>query len=191
MAKIVYCVNIDLVVPLNTLIDDDPKRNKPGNNTKQQNNYSPTINEKKRALSPPEPILPWNIKLRTRLCTIMFGQASLHFKIGQRVRLLNRPVSTLGTILYVGKILIDGAGDDEKPVTNKKLLLLSANHDYLGVELDRSGKCVTLEIEFIEKLKYFISFLVGSNDGSLDGKRYFTTLPNKGLFVKPSEVTLA
>jgi dynactin complex subunit len=33
--------------------------------------------------------------------------------------------------------------------------------------------------------------IVGSNDGSLDGKRYFTTTPNRGVFVKPTEVTLA
>ncbi|CAO3627507.1 unnamed protein product [Mucor hiemalis] len=155
---------LDLVVPLNTLLDDDSKRNKPGNNMKQQSSYhSSSAAEKKRAAS----LTPWNIKLRTRLCTMVFGQAALHFKVGQRVKLLNRPVLTLGTILYVGKLSSDQEG--EKPVTTKKTLL-SVNHDYLGVELDRS---------------------VGSNDGSLDGRRYFTTLPNKGLFVKPNEVTLA
>jgi hypothetical protein len=95
-------------------------------------------------------MLPWNIKLRTRLCTIMFGQPALHFKAGQRVRLLNRPVLTLGTILYVGKILSNV--QDEKPVTNKKQLL-SVNHDYLGVELDRSGKCVTLDFRIYRKIK--------------------------------------
>lgn len=158
---------LDLVVPLNTLlVDDDSKRiNKPGNNMKhQQHSHSSFALEKKRAVPP---TTPWNVKLRTRLCTMVFGQAALRFKVGQRVKLLNRPVLTLGTILYVGKLSSDGEG--EKPVTTKKSLL-SVNHDYLGVELDRS---------------------VGSNDGSLDGRRYFTTLPNKGLFVKPNEVTLA
>ncbi|OAD08466.1 hypothetical protein MUCCIDRAFT_71582 [Mucor lusitanicus CBS 277.49] len=81
---------------------------------------------------------------------MVFGQAALHFKVGQRVQLLNKPVLTMGTILYVGKV-------EGKP-----------GH-FLGVELDRS---------------------VGSNDGSIDGKRYFSTLTNRGIFVKQSEVAL-
>lgn len=145
-----FCVNIDLVVPLNTLlVDDDSKRiNKPGNNMKhQQHSHSSFALEKKRAVPP---TTPWNVKLRTRLCTMVFGQAALRFKVGQRVKLLNRPVLTLGTILYVGKLSSDGEG--EKPVTTKKSLL-SVNHDYLGVELDRSGKFVTQITRNYKKLK--------------------------------------
>lgn len=135
------------MVPLNTLLDDDSKRNKPGNNMKQQSSYhSSSAAEKKRAAS----LTPWNIKLRTRLCTMVFGQAALHFKVGQRVKLLNRPVLTLGTILYVGKLSSDQEG--EKPVTTKKTLL-SVNHDYLGVELDRSGKFVTQNHQKLQKTK--------------------------------------
>jgi hypothetical protein len=139
----VYYVNIDLVVPLSTLLDDDSKRNhsKPGNNLKHQrppstfSNNSTTLDKKKTTATAP----PWNIKLRSRLCSLVFGQATLHFKIGQRVQILNRPVFTAGTILYVGK-LTSSADSTEKMVISKKII--SVNHDlFLGVELDRSGKC--------------------------------------------------
>ncbi|GAN06212.1 hypothetical protein MAM1_0115d05692 [Mucor ambiguus] len=135
----------DLVVPVNTLLVQNQK---PGNYTTTK--------------SPPPPTPPllvsskhqkgasWNMKFRSRLCTMVFGQAALHFKVGQRVQLLNKPVLTMGTILYVGKV-------ENRP-----------GH-FLGVELDRS---------------------VGSNDGSIDGKRYFSTLTNRGIFVKQSEVAL-
>lgn len=33
-------------------------------------------------------------------------------------------------------------------------------------------------------------YLVGTNDGSINGKRYFTTTSNRGVFVKPSDVIL-
>ncbi|KAI7903390.1 uncharacterized protein BX663DRAFT_508434 [Cokeromyces recurvatus] len=85
--------------------------------------------------------ITWDHILRSRLCTIVFGKASFHLNVGQRVQLLNRPVIT----------------------TEQK------NEEYVGIELDRS---------------------VGSNDGSLNGKRYFSTLPNKGIFVKQSQVIL-
>ncbi|KAF1803700.1 hypothetical protein FB192DRAFT_1369297 [Mucor lusitanicus] len=134
----------DLVVPVNTLLVQNQK---PGNST----------TTKTPLPSPPPPPQPkyrkgasWNMKFRSRLCTMVFGQAALHFKVGQRVQLLNKPVLTMGTILYVGKV-------EGKP-----------GH-FLGVELDRS---------------------VGSNDGSIDGKRYFSTLTNRGIFVKQSEVAL-
>lgn len=67
----------------------------------------------------------WNMKFRSRLFTIVFGQAALHFKVGQRVQLLNKPVLTMGTILYVGKI------------ENK-------DDHFLGVELDRSGEFIII-----------------------------------------------
>ncbi|KAI8639582.1 hypothetical protein BD408DRAFT_392064 [Parasitella parasitica] len=131
----------DLVVPVNTLLVQNQK---PGNcNTKPTPPPPATAHKCNKGAS-------WNMKFRSRLCTIVFGQAALHFKVGQRVQLLNKPVVTLGTILYVGKV---------------------ENRDgrFLGVELDRT---------------------VGSSDGSIDGKRYFRTLPNRGTFVKQSEVTL-
>ncbi|CAO3699899.1 hypothetical protein G6F70_004034 [Rhizopus microsporus] len=100
-------------------------------------------------------VFGWNIKLmRTRFSFFLFGQ---HFKIGQKVQLLNRPIITTGTIAYVGKIPIK-EGEQSK------------HAEYmLGIELDRR---------------------VGTNDGSIDGKRYFTTSPNRGVFVKPSDVVL-
>lgn len=55
---------------------------------------------------------------------MVFGQAALHFKVGQRVQILNKPVLTMGTILYVGKV-------ENRP-----------GH-FLGVELDRSGELTT------------------------------------------------
>ncbi|KAI8079388.1 hypothetical protein BDF21DRAFT_363158 [Thamnidium elegans] len=137
----------DLVVPVSALLlDDDSKRK-----SDLKHPIYPT--EKKRQISTP----PWNIKIKSKLCSIVFGQPTLHFKIGQRVRLLHRPVFTVGTVAYVGKL-----SQDTTQVMNHEQIL--------GVELDRS---------------------VGTNDGSIDGQRYFTTLPNKGIFVKPSQVTLA
>ncbi|CAO3645620.1 unnamed protein product [Mucor fragilis] len=139
----------DLVVPVNTLLVQNQK---PGNHTTTRAPSSTA------SLPPTPPVsslkhkkgASWNMRFRSRLCTMVFGQAALHFKVGQRVQLLNKPVLTMGTILYVGKV-------ENKP-----------GH-FLGVELDRS---------------------VGSNDGSMDGKRYFRTLTNRGIFVKQSEVAL-
>jgi hypothetical protein len=100
------CVSIELLVPLNTLEDTKRKTS--------ENRPVPEIRKR-----PQEPA--WNIKMKSRFYTLVFGQAALNFKVGQRVRLLNRPVSTLGTVRFVGKV------SSEKPFC-------------LGVELDRSGK---------------------------------------------------
>jgi hypothetical protein len=116
----------------------------------------------------------WNIKLiRTRFSFFLFGQ---HFKIGQRVQLLNRPIITTGTIAYVGKMPIK-VGEQSK------------HAEYmLGIELDRRGN------ESKKKKMLYTIYLrhciVGTNDGSIDGKRYFTTSPNRGVFVKPSDIVL-
>jgi hypothetical protein len=100
------------VVPISTLLlEDDSKSNKPGNVKRPA-----TVTKAKQPGH-------WNTKLRSRLLTIVFGQATLHFKVGQRVELLNRPVSTKGTVLYVGK-------------------LNNTSGHYLGIELDRTGKCI-------------------------------------------------
>ncbi|OAD01971.1 hypothetical protein MUCCIDRAFT_144322 [Mucor lusitanicus CBS 277.49] len=40
---------------------------------------------------------------------------------------------------------------------------------WIGVELDRR---------------------VGKNDGSVDGHRYFTSSPNRGVFVRPEDISL-
>lgn len=126
-----FCyVNIDLVVPLSTLLDDDSKRsgNKPGNVKQQRpsSTFSNQTDSKKKSTAP-----HWNIKLRSRLCTIVFGQPTLHFKVGQRVQISNRPVFTVGTISYVGKL----TSSPDHPKNT-----ISSNHDlFLGVELDRSG----------------------------------------------------
>lgn len=172
------------MVPLSTLLDDDSKRNgsKPGNNMKHQRPPSTTssnhTDSKKKSTTP-----PWNIKLRSRLCTIVFGQPTLHFKVGQRVQISNRPVFTVGTISYVGKLT-------SSPDNSKNTI--SSNHDlFLGVELDRSGKNNIFYLVNRELISFFFTSIVGTSDGSIDGKRYFTTLPNKGIFVKPSDVTFA
>ncbi|CAO0794312.1 unnamed protein product [Mucor circinelloides] len=134
----------DLVVPASTLLVQNQK---PGNytTTRAPPSQPPVSSSNKHRKG-----ATWNMRFRSRLCTMVFGQAALHFKVGQRVQLLNKPVLTMGTILYVGKV-------ENRP-----------GH-FLGVELDRS---------------------VGSNDGSIDGKRYFSTLANRGIFVKQSEVAL-
>lgn len=31
---------------------------------------------------------------------------------------------------------------------------------------------------------------VGKNDGSVDGHRYFTSSPNRGVFVRPEDISL-
>ncbi|RCI06326.1 Armadillo repeat-containing protein 4 [Rhizopus stolonifer] len=127
----------DLVVPSSALLADDDSKNK-------------FINKRFYSMSRKKNT-HWNTsKIRSRLSTILFGQAS--YKIGQRVQLVNRPVVTIGTVMYVGKL----SGDN--------------NEIFLGLELDRS---------------------VGSNDGFLNGTRYFTTSPNRGIFVKPSQIALA
>ena len=120
-------------------------------------------------------VFGWNIKLmRTRFSFFLFGQ---HFKIGQKVQLLNRPIITTGTIAYVGKIPIK-EGEQSK------------HAEYmLGIELDRRGN----ESKIKKKMPYTVYLrhcIVGTNDGSIDGKRYFTTSPNRGVFVKPSDVVL-
>jgi hypothetical protein len=106
---------IDLVVPISTLLGEDDskstKSNKPGN---VKRSAVVMVTKSKQSSH-------WNTKLRSRLFTIVFGQAALHFKVGQRVELLNRPVSTMGTILYVGK-------------------LDNTTGNHLGIELDRTGK---------------------------------------------------
>lgn len=33
-------------------------------------------------------------------------------------------------------------------------------------------------------------YVVGKNDGSIEGVRYFQTDPQRGLFVKPSEIKI-
>lgn len=123
---------LDLVVPVNTLLVQNQK---PGNST----------TTKTPLPSPPPPPQPkyrkgasWNMKFRSRLCTMVFGQAALHFKVGQRVQLLNKPVLTMGTILYVGKV-------EGKP-----------GH-FLGVELDRSGEYIThIAMHYIVLLTLFL-----------------------------------
>lgn len=118
-----YYVNIDLVVPISTLLDDDSKRNqsKPGNNMKQQSppstcpNNSATPDKKKAGVAQ-----PWNVRLRSRLCLLVFGKPTLHSKAGQKVQIVNRPVINIGTISYVGK-------PTSSPDASKKNIL--ANHD--------------------------------------------------------------
>ncbi|RCI05789.1 hypothetical protein CU098_013373 [Rhizopus stolonifer] len=65
-------------------------------------------------------------------------------EIGQKVELLRRPLPTLGTIKYIGKVDF-------------------SNGTLVGIELESR---------------------VGNNDGSVDGKRYFQTFPQRGVFVK-------
>lgn len=118
----------------------------------------------------------WNIKLiRTRFSFFLFGQ---HFKIGQKVQLLNRPIITTGTIAYVGKIPIK-EGEQSK------------HAEYmLGIELDRRGNESRIKKKNAKYSLFTPLYIVGTNDGSIDGKRYFTTSPNRGVFVKPSDVVL-
>lgn len=118
---------------------------------RKQSNITNIPESKKK---PRQHLLDWNIKLiRARFSCFFFNQ---HFKVGQRVQLLNRPVMTTGTIAFAGKI---GMKEDNKKQTEYRL----------GIQLDRT---------------------VGTNDGSINGKRYFTTSSNRGVFVKPSDVIL-
>ncbi|RCI05402.1 hypothetical protein CU098_006342 [Rhizopus stolonifer] len=129
----------DLSISPNALITDHDEKKRQAVST----------TEKK----PCHQMFDWNFKLiRSRLSSLFFGR---HFKVGQRIQLMNRPISTTGTIVYTGKISTD---------PNKKQM------EYrLGILLDRR---------------------VGTCDGSINGKRYFTTCSNRGVFVKPSDVIL-
>lgn len=134
----------DLSVSPSALTDQEDLKRKQSNIT--------NIPESKK--KPRQHLLDWNIKLiRARFSCFFFNQ---HFKVGQRVQLLNRPVMTTGTIAFAGKI---GMKEDNKKQTEYRL----------GIQLDRT---------------------VGTNDGSINGKRYFTTSSNRGVFVKPSDVIL-
>lgn len=146
------------MVPVNTILEKDDSK---------KNHHHQQQQQKKSVPHPYTNPSKWDRKLKSRLCTIVFGQPTLHFNIGQRVQLANRPVETFGTVAYVGKL------------DNKK-------DQFLGVELDRSGKVKKKKVEF------FVTWLniVGSNDGTVDGKQYFITSQNKGIFVKPSQVIL-
>ncbi|ORX61682.1 hypothetical protein DM01DRAFT_1316518 [Hesseltinella vesiculosa] len=68
--------------------------------------------------------------------------------VGKRVKLVRRPVLTIGTVKYLGPVDF-------------------AEGQWVGVELDRR---------------------VGKNDGSVDGQRYFTTSPNRGVLVRNDDV---
>lgn len=107
-----------MVVPANTLLVQNQK---PGNytTTRAPPSQPPVSSSNKHRKG-----ATWNMRFRSRLCTMVFGQAALHFKVGQRVQILNKPVLTMGTILYVGKV-------ENRP-----------GH-FLGVELDRSGELTT------------------------------------------------
>jgi hypothetical protein len=129
------------VVPINTLLDDDSTTKQRSlkrppstlSNNSTDHYYHQSSNKKSNKT-------PWNIKLRSRVCTMIFGQATLKFKIGQRVKLLNRPVLTMGTIQYVGKL---SSAEEEviaaEPAEKRKIISSIRNDHYLGVELDRSG----------------------------------------------------
>lgn len=89
---------------------------------RKQSNITNIPESKKK---PRQHLLDWNIKLiRARFSCFFFNQ---HFKVGQRVQLLNRPVMTTGTIAFAGKI---GMKEDNKKQTEYRL----------GIQLDRTGK---------------------------------------------------
>lgn len=110
--------SIDLVVPMHTILADDDSKTIAS--SKSNNTHSQQKKHVAQHSSNNKPT-KWEKRLRSRLCTMVFGQPALHFKIGQRVKLTNRPVDTFGTIAFVGKL------DNHK-------------EQFLGIELDRSGK---------------------------------------------------
>lgn len=151
------------MVPIHTfLLEDDSF---PSNNKRNHHHHHHTTHNRHTTNRPPSTLSTsssnnadhlkkenqtrWNIKLQSRVCTILFGQATLNFKIGQRVKLLNRPVPTFGTISYMGKLdstttIVNSSGKEKKATivtpTKKMLSIHIKHHDqYLGVELDRSG----------------------------------------------------
>lgn len=82
--------------------------------------------------------------------------------VGAKVELLRRPLPTLGTIKYVGPVNF-------------------AKGTYVGIELQNRRKFFKNYISLEQKLN---RGLVGTNDGAVDGVRYFQTDPQRGVFVK-------
>lgn len=87
----------------------------------------------------------------------------------KRVQLTRRPTLTVGTVEYIGHVnFADGV--------------------WIGVELDRRGifdRKHALILILIFRLN-----LVGKNDGSVDGHCYFISSPNRGVFVRPEDISL-
>ena len=99
--------------------------------------------------------------------------------IGAKVELLRRPLPTLGTIKYVGSVSF-------------------ARGTWVGVELESRCKfhflflsgvmcyivhvCVAILMTII--ICMYLCYLVGKNDGQIEGVRYFRTDPQRGVFVK-------
>jgi hypothetical protein len=100
-------------------------------------------------------------------------ESSAVMAVGIKVKLIKRPLPTMGTIKYIG------------PVT-----MYGVTGEWIGVELESRGKmmCVSFEKSWTQ---LFFSYLVGNTNGSVEGYQYFLTDPQRGIFVKREDLVIA
>lgn len=103
-----------------------------------------------------------NKSLQSQVSAPMVG---LH----RRVQLTRRPTLTVGTVEFIGHVNF-------------------AEGIWIGVELDRRGMYTCSLILQVALTKDYP--VVGKNDGSIDGHQYFRSSPNRGVFVRPEDISI-
>jgi dynactin complex subunit len=96
--------------------------------------------------------------------------SSAAVKVGARVSIAGKPQLGPGTVRFVGNTEFQSG-------------------TWIGVELDQPGLHSALDLH-VRRFGYFscsCCFLVGKNDGSVQGVRYFTCAPAHGLFIREKD----
>lgn len=120
-----------------------------------------TMQQQKKRTKSPKSRSRWSLGYNTSDSSDDEATATIVPEIGQKVELLRRPLPTLGTIKYIGMVEF-------------------SKGTWVGIELESRGK---IRSQLYTPLTFFFK-LVGNNDGSVNGTRYFQTFPQRGVFVR-------